>query len=131
MTLLLDTHVLMWWLIEPSRLSGLAKGAIERADQVWVSAASIYEIDIKRQDDRFRGRDNILINMPNDMPQTLPSLGLLLLEITPQDAWQAGRLPLHHRDPWDRILVAQARRLGASLVSRDQMLSAYDVEIVW
>ena len=57
MNLLLDTHALMWWLIEPARLTPKAKLAIEDADEVWVSAVSVYEIDIKRREQRLRGTD--------------------------------------------------------------------------
>ncbi len=131
MNLLLDTHALMWWLIEPARLTPKAKLAIEDADEVWVSAVSVYEIDIKRREQRLRGTDTALQRMPSNMPQALPRLGLRFLDISVDDAWQAAQLPLHHRDPWDRILVAQARRLGLGLVTKDEATTAYDVGIVW
>lgn len=121
----------MWWLLAPERLSVVARLSISNADAAWVSAVSLYEIDIKRQDERVRGRDGILSQMPANMPLTLPGFGLQLAEVTPEDAWQAANLPLHHRDPWDRILVAQARRLGVALVTRDKDISAYDVRVDW
>ncbi|MDP3749166.1 MAG: type II toxin-antitoxin system VapC family toxin [Phenylobacterium sp.] len=131
MSVLLDTHALLWWLIEPERLSPPARLAIENADEVWVSTVSIYEIDFKRREPRLRNRNGALQRMPHNMPETLPSLGLQLLDITAGDAWEAARLPLHHRDPWDRILVAQARRLEADLITKDEALTAYAVDVLW
>ncbi|WP_411288551.1 type II toxin-antitoxin system VapC family toxin [Phenylobacterium sp.] len=128
---LLDTHALIWWLLSPERLSALARTAIEDADEVFVSAVSIYEIDIKRQDLRARGRDSTLLRMPKNMPATLGLLGLSLLDITPEAAWRAALLPLHHRDPWDRILVAQADAHDLGLVSKDKALKDYDVDLIW
>jgi PIN domain nuclease of toxin-antitoxin system len=130
-SLLLDTHALVWWLIEPARLSPIAKKAIEDADEVWVSVVSIYEIDIKRRDQRWRGSDSALQRMPSNMPHSLPRLGLSFLAISADDAWEAAQLPLHYRDPWDRLLVAQARRLSLGLVTKDEAISAYEVGTVW
>jgi PIN domain nuclease of toxin-antitoxin system len=65
------------------------------------------------------------------MPGSLPQLGLTVLDVTADVAWRAARLPLIHKDPWDRLLVAQAMSLDAPLVSVDAALSAYDVDILW
>ena len=130
MTVLIDTHALVWWLLEPNRLSKAARDLISSYEiatyqEVLVSAVSVYEIDIKRD------RDGALSRMPKSMPRSLPLLGFRILDVTGEDAWEAARLPLHHKDPWDRILIAQARRLDIALISKDEMLSAYDVPIIW
>lgn len=122
---LIDTHVLLWVLFNDPRLSAPALQRIEAAEDVFVSVVSIYEIDFKRRDtDRLRARDHFLQRMPQDMPAALPSLGFKVLPIDAETAWLAARLPLDHGDPWDRILLAQAMRLGAPLISADQTLTA-------
>lgn len=135
MNLLLDTHALVWWLLAPERLSDLARAAIKDGQTtVYVSAASIYEIDYKRAKARsagLRAKDSLLLRMPANMPGSLPLLNLELVDITAEATWQAARLPLHHKDPWDRILVAQANLLDADLVTSDSMIALYEVDILW
>ncbi len=123
----------MWWLFDSPLLSKTARQLIDQSDQACVSAVSIYEIDFKRRDRRGRSRDNFLLRMPPDMPSVLPTLGLRLLDVTPQVAWRAARLPFEHADPWDRLLVAQALELGVPLVSADRVLLAQagDTPVVW
>lgn len=99
---------------------------------MFVSAVSIYEIDFKRQKLKSSGVDEgLLFRLPRNLPETLPELGLSPVEISPAAAWHAAHLPLIHRDPWDRLLIAQSRLLDARLVSRDEALNAYDVDILW
>lgn len=124
MAVLLDTHALVWWLLQPDRLSKAAFKAIETSDDVYVSPVSVYEIDAKR--DRDRG----LARMPHNMPGALPMLGFVWAQVAAEAAWDAARLPWRRRDPWDRLLVAQARLLDVALVSADDQLSAYDVELI-
>lgn len=133
MNVLLDTNALIWWLLEPQLLSTIAYRAIEQADDVFVSAVSIYEIDYKREKLRSSGHpeDSILFRMPRNMPGSLPQLDLKLLDITADAAWRAARLPMIHKDPWDRLLVAQANILDAPLVSIDEDLRLYDVDVLW
>lgn len=120
---LLDTQVLIWSLLDDPRRSEAAIQLIEASDTVFVSAASIYEIDFKRRDPaRLRARDSVLARMPDDMPDALPRLGLTLLPIGPDVAWTAARLPIDHGDPWDRILLAQAMILKLPLISADTPL---------
>ena len=141
---LLDTHALVWWLFDDPRLSDKARTWIASTDSVYVSAASIYEIDAKRRPIKqqvAKGRprrskddsDLLLLRMPANMPGSLPTFGMQLLDITPQVAWRAARLPFDHRDPWDRILVAQARILKVPLISCDRHLlaQAADTPIIW
>jgi PIN domain nuclease of toxin-antitoxin system len=130
---LVDTKALIWWLLEPRHLSIIGRSAIQQADEVFVSAVSIYEVDYKREKLRSSGHlaNSILARMPRNMPGSLPQLGLTVLDVTADVAWRAARLPLIHKDPWDRLLIAQAMSLDAPLVSVDAALSAYDVEILW
>lgn len=122
---LLDTQALVWWVVQPDRLSPLATEAIGNADDAYISAVSVYEIDIKRE------RDGLLARMPDDLPARLSELGFRWDAITPEAAQRAARLPWLHRDPWDRLIVAQALTLGAALVSADRQLADYPVEVVW
>jgi PIN domain nuclease of toxin-antitoxin system len=134
LNVLLDTNALLWSLLKPDRLSTLARRVIEEAETVHVSAASIYEIDFKREKLKAGGarrEDSFLTRMPNNMARSLPALGFALLDISAEVASRAARLPLHHRDPWDRLIVAQAMILDAPLVSVDAALGAYEVDILW
>ncbi|ATQ42127.1 type II toxin-antitoxin system VapC family toxin [Caulobacter mirabilis] len=143
MSVLLDTHVLLWWQLDSPRLSETARRWIAEADVVYVSAASIYEIDDKRRQIRAKqaqGRTGrqpdqqvVLLAMPDDLLVALPTFGLRILEITAEAAWLAARLPFDHPDPWDRILVAQAKLLACPLITADRRLhdQAKDTPIVW
>ena len=93
-----------------------------RGDDVWVSAATIWEIEIKRSTNRLLAPANPL--------QMVEDSGFERLPITLEHAVAAGRLPLHHRDPFDRMLVAQARLEGLTLMTADATLSAYDVPVI-
>lgn len=128
---LLDTHVLVWSLFD-RQLSSVARDAIEKASKLLVSAVSLYEIDSKR---RYAGaaRAADLVSLPVDLMSFLPAAGYELLDITPHQAWLAANLPFAHGDPWDRILVAQARDLGVPLVTRDKDLRdiAGDTPVIW
>lgn len=123
MILLLDAHALLWWLGDDPELSGEAKGAIaDASNEVLVSAATVWEIEIKRALGKLRA--------PHGLVAVLEPSGFGALPITPDDAEVAGRLPAHHRDPFDRMLVAQATRLEAVVVSRDRAFVPYGVELV-
>lgn len=132
MRVLLDTNALIWWLVEPRHLSTLAFQAIQGAEAVLVSAVSAYEIEFKRQKLRSSGVDEgLLFRLPRNLPATLPELGMQPVDISIDAAWHAAQLPLIHRDPWDRLLVAQSRLFDAPLVSRDADLKGYDVVLLW
>jgi PIN domain nuclease of toxin-antitoxin system len=122
---LLDTQAFVWWVVQPDRLSSSAIEAVGNADMAYVSAVSVYEIDIKRE------RDGLLARMPIDLPASLSELGFEWDVVTPEAAQRAASLPWLHRDPWDRLIVAQAQVLGAALVSADRQLAHYQVEVVW
>ena len=120
MRLLLDTHVVLWWLNRDRRLSRPIRSSIEQqADQVLVSAASAWEIAIKRAVGK--------LEPPVRWHQEITEFGFEPLAITFEHAREAGELPRHHADPFDRMLIAQARLEGLTLVSADPNIERYDV----
>jgi PIN domain nuclease of toxin-antitoxin system len=125
--LLLDTHALLWWLAGDTRLSEHARAAIQKARVVHVSAVSTWEIAIKTQLGKLPGGELLLA----ELPHTLEAQGFTELVIGGRDAHMAGLLPRHHRDPFDRMLVAQSLRLGLPLVSNDPLLMPYGVTLIW
>ena len=123
MILLVDAHALLWAAGAPDELSAAARAALVEADNdVIVSAASVWEIAIKRAAGR--------LTAPAAIEVAIEGLGFSTVPITAADAERAASLPLHHRDPFDRMLVAQAMRLDAVIVTRDPAFAAYDVEIL-
>ena len=129
---LLDSHVALWVALENNRLSAAAVAAMEAADHLLVSAATLYELDSKR---RLGGKraEGILSKLPPDLIGFLTRHGCDLIPITPEAAWRAANLPMRHGDPWDRILVAQAQLLEVPLISSDRVLrrQAEDVTLIW
>ncbi len=115
--LLLDTHTLIWAI--DGRLSSRARAALEAADAVAVSAATIWEIEIKRALRKLQAVDRLA--------ELVDESGFERLPITFEHACEAGRLPLLHGDPFDRMLVAQARLEGLTLASADAAIKQYDV----
>lgn len=123
MKLLLDTHVLLWWLTDDPRLGPELRSAISDPDAlVHVSAATVWEIAIKEA----LGR----IDLDADLAVEIEAGGFIELPIQARHALAAGRLPRHHGDPFDRMLVAQAREEQLTLVSQDGALAAYDVDLL-
>ena len=121
MILLLDANALLWWLADDPTLSRRARRAIrDPANDVLVSAASVWEIEIKRAIGKLAAPDGVVA--------AVESAGFLALPITLGDAERAGRLPPHHRDPFDRMLIAQASRLDAVIATRDTVFAAYGVD---
>ena len=121
MRLLLDTHVLIWW-DEGARLARAAHDAIRAADQVYVSAVCGWEIAIKTSLGRLHPRRSVADAMSESGFEELP----VLL----RHAEELADLPPHHRDPFDRMLVAQARAEGLTLVTRDPALRSYKVPLI-
>lgn len=120
MTLLLDTHVLLWWLADPKRLSRAARKAIQDgANPVSISAAVAWEIAIKKA----LGR----LDAPDDLEEIMEANRFIPLPITVAHALAIQSLPDHHRDPFDRILIAQALHEGLRLVNRDSEIAKYPV----
>ncbi|GGK58982.1 twitching motility protein PilT [Planomonospora parontospora subsp. parontospora] len=121
MRLLLDTHVILWWLSDDETLSGEIKDLIDTESDVFVSAATIWEVGIKQALGKLA---------PADLPERILGCELRELVITPTHALTAARLPPLHRDPFDRMLIAQARCEGLTLVTRDEEIQKYDVMLL-
>lgn len=123
MKLLLDTHVVLWWIENDRRLGRQARLAIADADFVLVSAASGWEVATKTAKRHLRMSEPLHVTVSADSFTELP--------FTLRHAEELQRLPFHHRDPFDRILVAQARIEGATIVSHDRELEPYGVPMIW
>lgn len=123
MRVLLDTHVVLWWLAADPALPGPAVAVIaDPGTTVVVSAATAWEIAIKQAAGRLEA--------PDDLLEALDDSGFVTLAISPAHAVGAGRLPPHHGDPFDRMLIAQARAEGLTLVTVDQRFPEYDVDLL-
>lgn len=123
MRLSLDTHTFLWWLDDPKLLSQAARRAIrDGRNTVYVSAAAVWEIAIKRS----LGK----LDAPNDLEAAMVANRFLPLPVTVAHALAVEVLPDHHRDPFDRLLIAQARHEGFRLVSRDPQVARYDVPLI-
>jgi PIN domain nuclease of toxin-antitoxin system len=120
--LLLDTHVLLWWLADDPALSKQARALIANEPEVFASAASAWEIAIKRALGKLQA--------PEDLLSVLEAGGIRGLPIDFQHAAVAGALPRHHDDPFDRMLVAQAQREGLTLLTSDPRISRYAVTVL-
>jgi PIN domain nuclease of toxin-antitoxin system len=118
MIVLLDTHILLWWLADDSCLSDTARRLIaDEATVVFVSAATAWEIAIKKAAGKLEAPDDLELALNANRFEALP--------ITIPHAQAAGRLPRHHDDPFDRMLVAQAQVEGIRLLTHDRRLAAY------
>ncbi len=124
MKLLLDTHAALWWLSGDDRFGEQAERQLtDETNQVLLSAAVVWEVAVKRSLGKLEA--------PEDLAPTLLSAGAQALPVSLEHAAAVERLPWHHRDPFDRMLVAQASIEGAALVSGDDALRPYGVTLVW
>ena len=123
MKLLLDTHALIWWLSNDSTLSVEARDAISDPDNiVFVSAASAWEIAIKKSLGKLQA--------PDDLKVQIEAKKFTQLAINIDHALTAEKLPLYHQDPFDRILIAQAISENLIIVTRDKKFEAYKVKTI-
>lgn len=122
---LLDTHTLVWALSSPDRLSARAVEIIRESD-VAVSVASLWELLLKKDKP-----GSLLGNPVPWWEEFVRRQGIRVIGIRQSHILQLGELPDHHRDPFDRVLIAQAIVERASLVSKDSALLAYDVPVIW
>ena len=122
MNLLLDTHVALWCFAETDRLKERIRAIIESADQVYVSVASAWEFAIKVALGRLR--------LPEPFDVALKKCEFMPLLIQFSHAEILKSLPLHHGDPFDRLLVAQAQVENLTIVSSDRWIDAYDVSML-
>lgn len=128
MRLLLDTHAFVWWISDSSKLSGKACALIaDETHEVFVSAASAWEMATKYR----LGRLPLPELAAFDMAGAIAGQGFRELRIGVQDASLAERLPGPHRDPFDRMLIAQALAHGLVLVSRDAVFDDYGANRIW
>ena len=131
MKLLLDTHILLWWLTQDLKLSQTETDIITDPDNlVFVSAATAWEIAVKKMIGKLEA--------PDDLPAALAANNFLELPITilhrrgyaNEHSQKLYHLPLHHHDPFDRIMVAQAMSEGLTLMTRDIKIALYDIKII-
>ncbi len=122
MRLLLDTHVLLWWLADREISAGSRRAIADPTNDVAVSAASAWEISIKKALGKLVA--------PDDLEEQIQAGGFTPLPIRIDHAIAAGALPRHHDDPFDRMLIAQARTEQLTLVSRDDRFRDYDVVLL-
>ena len=121
--LLLDSHTLLWALQDDPQLDQRARSTIaDRANDVFVSAATVWEVAIKRALGRLEA--------PEDLMDALEQTEFIELPITGFHAELAAALPPHHRDPFDRMLVAQAQAEGLTIVTRDRHIVSYGVRTI-
>lgn len=127
MRILLDTHIALWLAVSPDRLSEPAAMLLrDPRQELLFSAASAWEIAVKHASDKLP-----LTSSPDEfVPELCRRLKLSVLPIELPHALRAGALPLHHRDPFDRMLVAQAQVTGAPIMTVDAKLERYEVEVI-
>jgi PIN domain nuclease of toxin-antitoxin system len=125
--LLLDTHALIWWLAGDERLPQNARVAIRDADLVYVSAASAWEVATKAR----IGKLPEALSLAQDFRDRLDRQSFRALEITVEHAQRAGFLPGPHRDPFDRMLIAQAQAENLILVSNEEIFDQYGIVRLW
>jgi PIN domain nuclease of toxin-antitoxin system len=121
-SLLLDTHVVLWWLLDDATLSEKMKEHLDDEPDVWVSPVTVWEVAIKVSTGKLEG--------PQELPEEIAQSGFRQLPISYTHAVAVRRLPLLHRDPFDRMLVAQARCEGLTLVTRDPQIHRYEVDLL-
>jgi PIN domain nuclease of toxin-antitoxin system len=128
MKILLDTHTFLWWISDDQKLSGRAREIIsDGSNELFLSAATGWEIAIKVQIGRLKLPEEpirfIIEQMRINAIQSLP--------IQMNHALHISTLPQHHRDPFDRLLIAQAQLEGLPVLSSDHQLANYQIEVIW
>jgi PIN domain nuclease of toxin-antitoxin system len=123
MNILVDTHVVLWWLADPKKLSDKASQLIESLENnIFVSSAVVWEITIKKSIGKLKAPDNLL--------EMLKDEGFISLSITDQHAIGLEQLPPIHQDPFDRIQIAQALTEGFTLITKDEKILQYDLACI-
>lgn len=122
--MLFDTHALLWWLSGDERFP---IGLRETEAEIWVSAASAWEISTKARIGKLPGYERFVA----DLPAILHSQDFRILDITLDHAHRAGSLPGPHRDPFDRMLIAQAHAENLPVVSADVVFDSYGIRRIW
>ena len=128
MRYLLDTHALLWWLVDDERLSARSRAAIGDPDNdLFVSSASAWEISTKHRLGKLPEAEEIV----RDFVDLLRQAQMIPLSVSIEHALKAGELPAHHRDPFDRMLIAQSMIEEMPIVTRDLAFAAYELELFW
>ena len=128
MKALLDTHVFLWWNTDDSKLSPLAREVIGNGDnEIYISAVSAWEITIKYQIGRLELPEPPQQYVPNRMAMHR----FLAMPIQVSHTLQISALPPLHKDPFDRLLIAQSQMENIPLITADDALRNYDIEIIW
>ncbi len=128
MRLLLDTNIIVWWLLDRAKISRVAAAAMADADNaLFASAASAFEIAIKQQIGKLPLAEEAVRSLPED----LEGSGITLLDISFQQAILAGRFVIAHRDPFDRLIAAQARAEDMPVVTSDRAFGDFGVKVIW
>ena len=127
MKALLDTHALLWWFHRSALLSEKARAAIAGTDnEILVSPVSPWEMAIKNKQGKLDIQDLL-----DRLPQEIEEEGFLVLPISIEHGLRAGALPEHHRDPFDRMLIAQAQAEHLPIVSNDTVFDSYGIKRIW
>lgn len=124
---LLDTHTWLWLQAEPHRIDERLRRKLATAETILLSAASAWEIAIKHA----LGKLALPVGPAAYVPERMRTSGTEALPIEVSHSLAAGALPTHHRDPFDRLIVAQSQMLKIPLVTADRQLEPYDTEIIW
>lgn len=121
---LADTQIVIWWLLDDERLPQAARELIEDGGvPVYVSAASVWEAAVKASRDK-------LALPTDDLPAELEREGFDVLPVTAEHCWSVRDLPPHHGDPFDRLIIAQARAAGLPVLTVDAAFDRYDVDVL-
>jgi len=124
MNYIIDTHILLWWLNDASKLSSHVKDIISKSSNIiYVSSASLWEIRIKQSIGK--------IDLPNNFQNVLDSQGFKYLNIKPEHTHEIINLPMYHRDPFDRMIIAQARLEKFYIITNDKHFVDYKAKIVF
>jgi PIN domain nuclease of toxin-antitoxin system len=128
MRILLDTHVLIWWLLDLPLLPSSARAIVaDDRNEIFVSAASAWEIAIKFKQGKLPEAAVFMA----DLEGAIANAGFIPLLIAINDGERAGSLPLHHKDPFDRMLIAQALAESLTLISNERLFDRYGVARLW
>lgn len=121
--MLVDAHALLWFLTgDRKRISKSLQARIE-AEATTVSTATLWEIAIKASLEK--------LDAPDDLPDRIRELGFEFLQVSDEHAWRVRQLPFHHRDPFDRLLIAQSLVERLPVFTADPLFARYGIEVVW